>query len=128
MIYACLFIFFYPSIQIITEGNRSTLIVNEVFPEDEGEITCTAVNTFGMAQSKTVLTVESTHKLHISYLHKPCVESPIRFVFIQKNNIDLSPSEFYEKQSRPSRVYLLVFYSLIVYSLNQKCVYMSFVL
>lgn len=47
--------------QVISENNKSTLIINEVFPEDEGEFTCTAVNTFGMAQSKTTLTVESKY-------------------------------------------------------------------
>ncbi|XP_022670582.1 myosin light chain kinase, smooth muscle-like, partial [Varroa destructor] len=44
--------------QVISERNRSTLIVNEVFPDDEGEFTCTAVNSFGMAQSKATLVVE----------------------------------------------------------------------
>lgn len=59
MRFCLLFAFVCINLKVITDGNKSTLIVNEVFPEDEGEITCTAVNTFGMAQSKTNLTVES---------------------------------------------------------------------
>ncbi|XP_028966661.1 muscle M-line assembly protein unc-89-like [Galendromus occidentalis] len=63
--------------QIITEDNKSTLIINEVFPDDEGEFTCTAVNTFGMAQSKTTLTVEKIESSD-DELEAPRILNPLK--------------------------------------------------
>jgi hypothetical protein len=46
----------------------SQLVIEEIFPEDEGEYTCVVQNKFGMDQTSTELTVYGTRGIHLKIL------------------------------------------------------------
>ena len=59
--------------QLLFEGDRCSLVINEVYLEDSGEYKCAARNVHGAAESKCRLIVDREYQEN--YYHLICIYS-----------------------------------------------------